>query len=135
VRPDLSATARIVTARRSGVLSVPIIALTVREPKDTLPAGADSAKADSTARTARDTTAGRRRDIEGVFVVDTTTMDVRFRPVKVGIAGDEHFEVLTGLDSGVTIVAGPYQAIRDLRNDARVKRASETGGRGETKAP
>jgi len=44
-----------------------------------------------------------------------------FRQVKVGIAGDEYFEVTEGLKSGETIVAGPYQAIRDLKEGARVR--------------
>ena len=45
-----------------------------------------------------------------------------FRPVKVGIAGDEYFEVVDGLREGETIVAGTYQAIRDLKDGARVRR-------------
>ena len=44
-----------------------------------------------------------------------------FRPVKVGIAGEEHFEVMEGVAQGDTIVAGPYQAIRDLKEGARVR--------------
>ena len=49
-----------------------------------------------------------------------------FRPVKVGIAGDEYFEVLDGLRGGETIVAGTYQAIRDLKDGARVRAADTT---------
>ena len=49
-----------------------------------------------------------------------------FRPVKVGIAGDEYFEVLDGLRDGETIVAGTYQAIRDLKDGAKVKQADST---------
>src|SRR5262249_17084655 len=133
--PDLSATARIITARRHGVLSVPIISLTVREPSDTLPpapggahrggAAADTAKGH---RPAAESTQAPGREIEGRFIVDTTSMQARFHPVHVGIAGDEYFEVLGGVQEGQTIVAGPYQAIRDLHNDARVKQAR--GGRG-----
>ncbi len=143
VRPDLSATARIITDTRRQVLSVPIIALTVRDPSDTLPAAVrnarregDSARADSAARPAAGTRGrARTREIEGLFVVDTTTMEAQFRAVKVGIAGDEYFEVLSGVNEGETIVAGPYQAIRDLRNDARVKRAADAprGGAGQAK--
>ena len=48
-----------------------------------------------------------------------------FRPVKVGIAGEEHFEVVQGVHEGDTIVAGPYQAIRDLKEGARVKSNSQ----------
>ncbi len=135
VRPDLSATARIITDRRRGVLSVPIIALTVREPSDTAapvaPAGRTRrGEAQAAESVARDTAAradsarsGRRKQIEGVFVVDTTTHLARFRAVRVGITGDEHFEVLGGVREHETIVAGPYQAIRDLRNGARVRNA------------
>ena len=147
VRPDLSATARIVTATRRSALSVPIIALTVRPPADTLPpapagqrgstkqAGSSKQPAPAAAPradSARTAGPGAKRDIEGVFVVDTTTMAVRFRPVRVGVTGDEYFEVLNGVREGETIVAGPYQAIRDLRNDGHVKRAragaAATGG-------
>ena len=49
-----------------------------------------------------------------------------FRPVKVGIAGDEYFEVVDGLREGETIVAGTYQAIRDLKDGARVRQADTT---------
>ncbi|MCO4100819.1 MAG: efflux RND transporter periplasmic adaptor subunit [Gemmatimonas sp.] len=113
-RPDFSATAKIVTATRNKVLSIPIIALTVRENEE-LNAG-DSA-----------VTVGRqpskqvgKRDVEGVFIVGTDNK-VSFRPVKVGIAGERHFEVMDGLKAGEKIVAGTYQAIRELKDGALVK--------------
>src|SRR5206468_2196715 len=102
IRPDLSATARIVTDTRRQVLSIPIIALTVREHK---PVSTETRPVDTTA-------ARKKKEAEGVFVVDKGV--ATFRPVKVGVAGDEYFEVLDGLRQGETIVAGPYQAIRDL---------------------
>ena len=133
------------------MLSVPIIALTVRQPQDTLrpdttrnrgtsKAASGTAQAQTppapatAAHAATDSAAHRKKDIEGVFVVDTVTMNVRFRPVKVGITGDEFFEVLSGLRPNETIVAGPYQVIRDLRNDARVRgiRTGPPGAGGAT---
>ena len=57
---------------------------------------------------------GESRDVEGVFVVRGGT--VEFRAVEIGIAGQEHFEVLSGLSEGDTVVAGPYQRIRQLRD-------------------
>jgi HlyD family secretion protein len=107
VRPDLSATAKMVTDTRKNVLSIPIIALTVRENKPI-----------STETAPRDTT-GTKKETEGVFLVQKGS--AQFRPVKVGIAGEEYFEVLDGLRVGDTIAAGPYQAIRDLKDSARVK--------------
>jgi HlyD family secretion protein len=136
VRPDLSATARVITDTRRQVLTVPIIALTVREPEaanDSTGRGRARAPAAASpgAPAGRDTARARRnREIEGVFVVDSTAMTARFHAVKVGIAGDEYFEVLTGLSGGETIVAGTYQAIRDLKSGARVRAAPEPRGAG-----
>src|SRR5216117_2210495 len=118
VRPDLSATARIITDTRKQALSIPIIALTVRENKVI-----------STENRPVDTSAfaRKKREAEGVFVVANGV--AAFRPVKVGIAGDEYFEVADGLKEGETIVAGPYQSIRDLKDSARVrpmKQAADT---------
>ena len=55
-----------------------------------------------------------------MFVVGTDNK-VTFRPVKVGIAGEKHFEVLSGLKEGEKIVAGTYQAIRELKDGALVR--------------
>ncbi len=124
VRPDLSCTSRIVTDTRVKALSVPIIALTVRDnepvPNENAPGGAAAP-----APAPRDTSAAaRKKDTEGVFVVQNGI--ATFRAVKVGIAGDEHFEIVDGLREGETIVAGTYQAIRDLKDGAKVKAAAGT---------
>ncbi|HXV85423.1 MAG TPA: efflux RND transporter periplasmic adaptor subunit [Gemmatimonadales bacterium] len=106
IRPDLSATSRIITATRDSVLSIPIIALTVREHR---PISSETAPQDTT----------KKNEAEGVFLSEGGR--AQFRPVKVGIAGEEYFEVLEGLKAGDTIVAGPYQTIRDLQDSARVR--------------
>ncbi|HTH64459.1 MAG TPA: efflux RND transporter periplasmic adaptor subunit [Gemmatimonadales bacterium] len=108
VRPDLSATARVVTDTRKQALAIPIIALTVRENTPVTP------------ETRRDTSqTGKKKDTEGVFVV--VNGKATFRPVQVGIAGDEYFEVLSGVKEGEQIVGGPYQAIRDLKEGSPVR--------------
>ena len=116
IRPDLSCTARVVTDTRSSALSIPIIALTVRDhervPNENSPP-ADTLKPKR-----------RNREAEGVFVVRDGV--ATFRPVKVGIAGDEYFEVLDGVRDGETIVGGTYQAIRDLKDGDRVRQADTT---------
>jgi HlyD family secretion protein len=115
IRPDLSCTAKVVTDVRKGVLSVPIIALTVRE-NEPVP-NESSPKAGMPKDTS--TKAGKKKEAEGVFVVNDGV--ATFRPVKVGIAGEEYFEVVDGVKSGETIVAGTYQAIRDLKDGTKVK--------------
>jgi HlyD family secretion protein len=118
VRPDLSATARIVTDTRKQVLSIPIIALTQRDNKPVVTEGHTPDTA-STKKNAQS---------EGVFVV--VNGKATFRPVKVGIAGDQYFEVLDGLKGGETIVAGPYQAIRDLKDGSAVRGQKTPGDSG-----
>jgi HlyD family secretion protein len=114
-RPDLSATAKVVTDSRKNVLSIPIIALTVRE--DSAVQSAD--KPVTVGGTQSNVQVGKR-DVEGVFVVGTDNK-VTFRPVKVGIAGERYFEVLSGLKKGERIVGGTYQAIRELKDGALIK--------------
>ncbi|MEA2713799.1 MAG: HlyD family secretion protein [Gemmatimonadales bacterium] len=118
IRPDLSCTARIVTDTRSNALSIPIIALTVRD-HEKIPNESDSAPPVDTLRAKF-----RKKEAEGVFVVRNGV--ATFRPVKTGVAGDEHFEVIEGLREGETIVAGTYQAIRDLKDGAKVRAADTT---------
>src|SRR6476659_1669316 len=115
IRPDLSCTARMVTDTRAQALSIPIIALTVRD-HERVPNENPNL----------DTTKLKRlgKEAEGVFVVRDG--QATFRPVKVGIAGDEYFEVVDGVREGETIVAGTYQAIRDLKDGARVREADTT---------
>lgn len=114
-RPDFSATAKVVTDTRKNVVSIPIIALTVRENEDL--AKGDTAVGLGRPKPTKDV---GKKDVEGVFIVGTDNK-VTFRPVKVGIAGEKHFEVLTGLKEGEKIVAGTYQAIRELKDGTLVR--------------
>ena len=118
IRPDLSCTARIVTDTRDNALSVPIIALTVRD-HEKVPNEAQPGPAVDTLRERF-----AKREAEGVFVVREGL--ATFRPVKVGVAGDDYFEILDGVREGETIVAGTYQAIRDLKDGAKVRQADTT---------
>ena len=118
LRPDLSATAQIVTDQAVDAVAVPIIALTMRDREDV----------DSTRFEMPPATDAEIQDVEGVFVLDGGR--VSFRPVMVGITGQEHFEVISGLEEGTVIVAGPYQVIRQLSDGDVVEvsgRATDAG--------
>ena len=119
-RPDFSATAKIITDSRSKVLAIPIIALTVRE-HEPLVADLDAPPVPIGGNSGVEFD---KKDVEGVFVVGADNK-VTFRPVKVGIAGEKFFEVLEGLQPGEKIVAGTYQAIRELKDGALVRQIQE----------
>jgi HlyD family secretion protein len=107
LRPDLSASADVITDVRPDALAIPIIALTLMDPGEfeRLPNELEGEEAIA------ETTDGDE-PVEGVFVVDGEL--ARFRPVEIGVAGDNYFEVLEGLDEGETVVSGTYQVIREL---------------------
>jgi HlyD family secretion protein len=139
LRPDLSATADVVVESRKSALAVPIIAMTVREAdgsddedEDADEGGEDEDTGGNGATAASTSRGGEARDIEGVFVVREGV--VSFTAVEIGIAGQEYFEVLSGLSEGDSVVAGPYQRIRQLRDGDEIV-ATETPGSGNGPEP
>ena len=127
-RPDFSATAKVVTDSRRMVPSIPIIALTVRENESV-------AKGDTAVTLGKAPPKKQvgKKDVEGVFVVGTDNK-VTFRPVKVGIAGEKYFEVLSGLQNGEKIVGGTYQAIRELKDGTVVREQKDDPKKKEGKS-
>lgn len=126
LRPDLSATADIITAVREQVTSIPIIALTVRndegsgqtgDPGENEDPGQNEGTEGPTVRSQRPP------EVEGVFVVREGV--AHFTPVEIGITGQEYFEIISGVEPGDTVVAGPYQRIRELRDGDPVKSMEE----------
>ncbi len=97
--------------------------------RENTPVSTESKPAGGTQRaeaaTPRPDSSRTKKEAEGVFIVHNGV--ATFHAVKVGIAGEEHFEVVEGVHQGDTIVAGPYQAIRDLKEGAHVKPSRESG--------
>jgi len=116
IRPGLSCTAKVTTATREGVLTIPIQALTVRQKGD-LEAPKKGIEAASPPDPVRERE--RKKEIQGVFVVSGEK--VQFREVKTGITGATDVEVVGGLNEGEEIVTGSYKVIRTIRNEARIK--------------
>jgi HlyD family secretion protein len=123
IRPALSCTAKITTATRQNVLTIPIQALTVRQKGDLepKPAGGGSSGSGAQAIAKPDPAAekARKEELQGVFVVSTAK--AVFRKVETGITGATDIEVLNGLKEGDEIITGTYQVIRTIRNEAQVK--------------
>jgi HlyD family secretion protein len=114
IRPGLSCTAKITTATRKDVISVPIQALTTRTrgdliPEKELPKDPDPA-----------TQKANKEEIQGLFITKADNT-VEFKKVDTGITGATDIEVLSGVQPGEEIVTGSYQAIRTMKNGTRVK--------------
>ena len=119
IRPGLSCTARITTATRDDVLTVPIQALTVRQKGDLI-----SSDEEADGQAEQLTEEERKKEIEGVFVVEDGK--AVFRPVKTGITGATDIEVVEGLEEDEEIITGSYKVIRTIRNGARVEVDNES---------
>ncbi len=128
VRPGFTCSSSITTATRRQVLSVPIQAVTVREMVVDQTGGAVvRPEAGRAGQPRRSTPAGpqepqpgqTRKELEGVFVIrDGKAL---FVPVKLGIAGDKYFEVLSGVDAGDQVITGPFASVRTMKDGDAVK--------------
>ena len=122
LRPGLSTTAKITTAARSGVLSIPIQALSVRskaqlEQEKSTP-GSVHAAAPAPKETASKNK-DQQQDVQGVFVIRNKKAE--FVPVTTGITGTSDIEVVNGLSDGDEVITGSYKVLRTLRSGSRVK--------------
>jgi HlyD family secretion protein len=135
LRPGLSVSAKIETARKDSALAVPIEALTIRtlsREDESWRRSAGSGGAHASTDTARTPGDAEDEEVEGVFVLRDGR--ARFVPVETGIAGEKDFEVVAGLSGGEEIVRGPFDAVRRLESGDKVKRAKTTPDEKDAKA-
>jgi HlyD family secretion protein len=129
VRPSFTCTADINTATRKGVTAVPIAAVAVRELVYDDASGQvvreqrrDRRRRPSALETpasAAELPSGQtRKETEGVFVIRDGRAE--FVPIKMGIAGEQYFEVLSGLKPGDEVITGPFSSVRTLAEGDQV---------------
>jgi HlyD family secretion protein len=124
IRPGLSCTAKIQTAYRKEVVTIPIQALAIRT-KEELQADQEREKGGSGVTLAaakpmvNSDGSTSTDDVQGVFVVrDNKAI---FVPVQTGISGVTDIEVSSGLKPGDVVITGSYEALRSLHSGATVK--------------
>ena len=117
LRPGLSSTAKVTTATRANVISIPIQALTVRTRGDLAKKAGDKSSVEA-ASPALDT-AKQKEEVQGVFVIRNKKAE--FVPVDTGISGTTDIEVAKGLQPGDEIITGSYKVLRTLKPGASVK--------------
>jgi len=121
LRPGLSCTAKITTARKSSVLSLPIQALTVHDPATDVEKGKGGVQAASVSVSP----GTKPNPVQGVFILLKDAhgrLRSKFVPVTTGITGATEIEVVTGLSEGQEVVTGPYKTLRDLKGGSLLKR-------------
>lgn len=122
-RPGMSATVDVRTNTVSGVVAVPIQAVTTREDTVSMAKGKEVKKDE------------RKRDDDGEEIVTDEDMKekkvgkiqefvfvneagiARLRKVKTGIQDNDNIQILEGLKSGEEIISGPYVAVAKQLKD------------------
>ena len=161
IRPGMSATADIITDKKENVLAIPIQSLTVRQKgSEKFGSGGKKSGRPNNTNTGSNSNgnSSKKREVEElVFIIadsegkvqrdepldegDTDkefkkakkgTKYVHIRPVKVGISSDTHYELLSGLDEGESIVTGSYKAIsKDLSHNKIVTMGKDSDKKGK----
>jgi HlyD family secretion protein len=119
LRPGLSTTARIQTAQKKNVLTVPVQALAERTPKELQDAQKNGSGSVTLAAAKPGDSSTPVKNVQGVFVVRAG--QAVFVPVQTGISGVTDIEVVSGLQEGDQIITGSYKALRTLKPGSKIK--------------
>ena len=126
LRPGLSSTAKITTARRTDVTVIPIQALVQRDPIVEAQLAQDAGRPASTPKatpTAATPSKTKPVLVQGVYILkeDHRKQRAIFVPVTTGVTGATDIEVTSGVAPGQTIVTGLYRILRTLKSGTVVK--------------
>ncbi|QJW88798.1 HlyD family efflux transporter periplasmic adaptor subunit [Spirosoma taeanense] len=113
-KPGMTASVEIITDRKSGVLAVPIAAVTTRGTED-----AKAGEPEQRNGAVEEKPAGqpeKKEEVKEIVFVNVGGKAVR-REVKTGISDFENIEVLSGLKPGEQIISGPFIAVSKRLKD------------------
>ncbi|MDM1044238.1 efflux RND transporter periplasmic adaptor subunit [Myroides sp. 1354] len=109
-RPGMTAAVDIITHVKNKVVAVPISAIVMRTPSDTLTTPSENKTVQVTEKLK-----------EAVFVDAQGVAQLRF--VKTGIQDDKNIEIVQGLKKGDVIITGPYSTVsKTLKHNDKIKK-------------
>jgi len=134
IRPGMSATVDITTQERKGAITVPIQAVVLRNPEeDSLSAIKEKTDSNSgnvavasttTEKKTAASTEKSKKDKKGVFV--NRDGKAIFVEIKTGVADQQNYEVLDGLQVGDEVVTGSFQTLRTIKSGTNIKVDNKT---------
>ena len=105
-RPGMTASVEIITVSKSNVLSVPLAAVTTRNPKLEARGGRPNTDEDDEA-TAQVVNVGNDDDIKEVIFINDNGV-AKMVEVKTGISDYDNIEIISGIDEGAEVISGPF---------------------------
>src|SRR5258706_13901760 len=126
-RPGMTASVEIITSKKDNVLSVPLAAVTTRNPdekKNSQLEKKDDEDDKRTVTTAKDKAPTKKEDKIVVFINDKGS--AKMMEVKTGISDYDNIEILTGISDSVEVITGPFLVVsKRLKNGDKVKLAKK----------
>ncbi len=133
IRPGMSATVDIITNKKEQTLAVPYASIVTRSfdldslerAKSGQPDTGSEAKgsevhaADSSSAAPQTADEDKRKDLKGVFVISSGK--AKFVQVETGIADQRNIEITQGLNTGDSVVSGPYRVLRTIKDGDAVE--------------
>ena len=119
IRPGLSCSAKITTAQKKNIVTIPIQALTTRQKGDLEAGPKGPVEPSGVAKMTPAEQRAKKEEVQGVFLVSNGK--AVFSKVETGITGNTDIEVLSGVSDNAEILIGPYQMVRTIRNNTSVK--------------
>lgn len=123
LRPGLSTSAKITTAQRHNVLTLPLQALVERDPS----VEAALFRNHGTAPVNSVNAATKQAMTEGVYLLvqDGGKLRAKFVPVTTGVSGATDVEILDGIKAGDEVATGRFKVLRVLKSGTPVKHDTE----------
>ena len=111
-RPGMSASVEIITDRKTDALSVPIAAVTTRDPNAKPEGAGESGPQQGNAQTvSNEEKKPVRKEVPKEVVFVHNAGKVTMREVKTGISDFENIQVVAGLQEGDEVISGPFLVV------------------------
>lgn len=123
-RPGMTASVEIITNRKSDVLSVPLSAVTTRNPDEEKKSeGSQGPASNQPAGSGQQKPAEKKDDKVVVFLNEKGV--AKMIEVKTGISDYDNIEILSGLNDSSEVVTGPFLVVSKRLKDGEKIRAAE----------
>jgi HlyD family secretion protein len=129
-RPGMTASVDIITTRKENVLSVPLAAVTTRNPDEDK--NAPKADEDNEKRTVTDSSKPKTTKKEDKVVVFINEDGVaKMKEVKTGISDYDNIEIISGLADSAEVITGPFLVVSKRLKDGDKVSLKKEEKRGE----
>jgi len=127
-RPGMTASVDVTTEVKDDILTIPLAAVTTRNPNDKRMEGEDE---DESSEEEAEEQASNKKDeaVEVVFLFQEGT--AKMVQVETGISDFENIEILSGIDKGDKIIQGPFIAVSKRLKDGDLVIEKEGGKKKE----